>query len=88
MKLFESPVVLGVLREYYQRTEEAMKYRNETGLLWPDDLDVDLEADDGLCDCCPRCGGLGYVMTCVVGVGADECIHGDGEDPCPVCYGD
>lgn len=39
---------------------------------------------------CYRCGGKGYIVTCIDDLcrGQDECIHGDGEHPCPVCCGE
>lgn len=38
---------------------------------------------------CYRCGGKGYIVTCIDDLcrGQDECIHGDGEQPCPACCG-
>ncbi len=49
------------------------------------------------CDCggsgfvvCHRCHGEGFILTCIDDIcrGAGECMHGDGEDVCPVCNGD
>lgn len=39
---------------------------------------------------CPECGGTGFIVSCCddLCVGAGECMHGDGEDPCPVCHGE
>lgn len=39
---------------------------------------------------CYRCGGKGYIVTCIDDLcrGQDECIHGDGEQPCPACCGE
>ncbi len=39
---------------------------------------------------CPECGGKGIVMDCFddVCVGMGECIHGDGDEVCPVCHGE
>lgn len=39
---------------------------------------------------CPECGGTGVRMSCFddICVGSGFCIHGDGEDICPVCDGD
>lgn len=36
---------------------------------------------------CNRCGGEGYVIVCPDDIcrGAGECMHGDGEVPCPEC---
>lgn len=41
--------------------------------------------DDG----CYQCGGAGYIVTCIDDLcrGSGECIHGDGEQPCPACCG-
>jgi hypothetical protein len=46
----------------------------------PDDFD-DYEGSDG----CYICGGAGFVVTCIDDMcrGAGECMHGDGESPCP-----
>lgn len=43
------------------------------------------EDDEG----CWWCGGRGYVVTCIDDLcrNAEECIHGDGEAPCPECRG-
>lgn len=39
---------------------------------------------------CSRCGGSGVILTCIDDLcrGAGECMHGDGEAPCPVCSPD
>lgn len=39
---------------------------------------------------CYVCGGKGYIVTCIDDLcrGADECMHGDGEQPCPACCGE
>ena len=44
-------------------------------------------SDDDCDDGCYRCGGKGYIVICIDDLcrGADECMHGDGEVPCPVC---
>jgi len=38
---------------------------------------------------CYECGGEGFIITCVDDLchGAGYCMHGDGEDVCPVCHG-
>jgi hypothetical protein len=48
----------------------------------------DYDEDEG-CERCERCGGKGYIVTCIDDMcrGADECMHGDGEMPCPSCGG-
>lgn len=39
---------------------------------------------------CGRCFGEGRIITCIDDLcrGAGECMHGDGEVPCPDCDGD
>ncbi len=39
---------------------------------------------------CPECDGYGIIITCFddICVGSHHCIHGDGEEMCPVCFGD
>jgi hypothetical protein len=39
---------------------------------------------------CWKCSGDGFIIVCIDDVcrGAGECMHGDGEDICPVCNGD
>lgn len=39
---------------------------------------------------CPNCDGEGTIITCCddLCVGGHHCIHGDGEEMCPECYGD
>lgn len=39
---------------------------------------------------CYYCGGRGYMIVCCDDLcrSADECMHGDGEDNCPVCNRD
>lgn len=39
---------------------------------------------------CYNCGGSGYIITCIDDLcrAADECMHGDGEEPCPICHGE
>jgi hypothetical protein len=39
---------------------------------------------------CPECNGNGYAITCCDDMcnGLGYCIHGDGEEMCPVCLGD
>lgn len=39
---------------------------------------------------CYHCGGRGFVIVCIDDLcrGADECMHGDGEEDCPVCNKD
>jgi hypothetical protein len=36
---------------------------------------------------CNTCGGVGYIIVCIDDMcrGAGECMHGDGEIPCPDC---
>ena len=38
---------------------------------------------------CPDCDGAGWIVTCIDDMcrGSGECIHGDGEDMCRMCYG-
>jgi len=47
----------------------------------PDWMDCD--------DTCQRCGGDGFVVTCIDDMchGQDYCVHGDGEATCPACGG-
>lgn len=47
------------------------------------------EADDPY-PTCWKCGGEGFVVVCIDDMcrGAGECMHGDGEQICPVCKGD
>ena len=56
------------------------------------DFDEDeIDDDDGyFCDGCNTCGGEGFIVTCIDDMcrGCGECMHGDGEVPCPHCYGD
>lgn len=42
--------------------------------------------DDGYCE---LCGGEGVIITCCddICVGSGHCIHGDGEEMCPKCFG-
>jgi hypothetical protein len=49
------------------------------------DDEFDPDGFDG--DGCYLCGGKGYIVTCIDDIcrGQDQCIHGDGEDPCPNC---
>lgn len=46
--------------------------------------------DDGDIGGCNTCGGAGYIVVCIDDMcrGAGECMHGDGEIPCPDCGGD
>lgn len=52
------------------------------------DFDED-EYDDDYLDGCNTCGGRGWLIVCVDDMcqGAGECMHGDGEIPCPDCDG-
>lgn len=45
----------------------------------------DIYASEG----CQRCGGAGYIVTCIDDMcrGCGECMHGDGETACPDCGG-
>jgi hypothetical protein len=54
-----------------------------------DDEDYDGEDYDSF-GCCNTCGGAGYIVVCIDDMcrGAGECMHGDGEVPCPECGGD
>ena len=38
---------------------------------------------------CPRCNGAGTIIICIDDIcqNTGECIHGDGEIPCPLCHG-
>ena len=38
---------------------------------------------------CNTCGGEGFIVVCIDDMcrGAGECMHGDGEIPCPECGG-
>lgn len=49
----------------------------------------DLEDDEDF-DSCHRCGGSGWIITCIDDLchGSGECIHGDGDTPCPACNSD
>lgn len=55
------------------------------------DFDEDELDDDSPDDSygCQRCGGEGFIVVCIDDLcrGAGECIHGDGEAPCPDCGG-
>lgn len=39
---------------------------------------------------CWKCGGEGFIVVCVDDMcrGSGHCIHGDGEEACPVCLDD
>lgn len=39
---------------------------------------------------CNTCGGEGVIVVCIDDMcrGAGECMHGDGEIPCPDCGGE
>lgn len=41
-------------------------------------------------DGCNTCGGAGFIVVCIDDMcrGCGECIHGDGEIPCPECGGE
>ena len=51
-----------------------------------EDYEYDYADDFG----CQTCGGAGFIMVCIDDMcrGAGECMHGDGEIPCPECCGD
>lgn len=53
-----------------------------------DELDDD-PGDYFYADGCQRCGGEGIIVVCIDDMcqGAGECMHGDGEAPCPDCGG-
>jgi len=55
-----------------------------------DEDEIDDDDFDGSAGCCNTCGGAGYVVVCIDDMcrGAGECMHGDGEIPCPDCDGD
>lgn len=36
---------------------------------------------------CDRCWGEGEISVCCDDLCQEECIHGDGMDTCPACYG-
>lgn len=59
------------------------------GLIVPDAPIVDhsWDCDDGDGDGCYLCGGSGSIVTCIDDMcrNAGECMHGDGEAPCPNC---
>lgn len=42
------------------------------------------------CGGCNTCGGEGFIVVCIDDMcrGAGECMHGDGEIPCPDCGGE
>lgn len=50
-----------------------------------DEYDDEYPYDDG----CMTCGGEGFIVVCIDDMcrGAGECMHGDGEIPCPTCGG-
>jgi hypothetical protein len=54
-----------------------------------DDYDYDHDDYDGDSGGCNTCGGEGFIVTCIDDMcrGAGECMHGDGETPCPDCDG-
>jgi len=54
----------------------------ETRGLVAREFDDDYEGDGGGCYIC---GGAGFIVTCIDDMcrGAGECMHGDGESPCP-----
>jgi hypothetical protein len=39
---------------------------------------------------CNRCSGEGWIITCWddMCIGTGHCIHGDGEEICPDCFGE
>jgi hypothetical protein len=39
---------------------------------------------------CNTCNGEGFIVVCIDDMcrGAGECMHGDGEIPCPDCGGE
>lgn len=49
----------------------------------------DCAAEQGDDNGCYRCGGEGFIITCIDDMcrGAGECMHGDGESVCPACNG-
>jgi hypothetical protein len=49
--------------------------------------DEDYDRDARFCGPCLRCGGDGTIIICPDDMcrGAGECMHGDGEIPCPEC---
>jgi hypothetical protein len=53
---------------------------------WDDQDDPCGYGDGGGCN---TCGGEGFIVVCVDDMcrGAGECMHGDGEAPCPDCGG-
>ena len=50
----------------------------------PDDFDNEDYGDKCGCE---TCGGQGWIVVCIDDMcrGAGECMHGDGEIPCPDC---
>jgi hypothetical protein len=53
-----------------------------------EDEDPDFEPD--YANGCNTCMGTGFIVVCIDDMcrGAGECMHGDGEIPCPECHGD
>lgn len=53
------------------------------------DFDEDEYDDDSYVGGCNTCGGEGFIVVCIDDMcrGAGECMHGDGEIPCPDCGG-
>lgn len=52
---------------------------------WENDHDDEYDGDG-----CYLCGGAGFIITCIDDMchGTGSCMHGDGEDDCPVCNQD
>lgn len=66
--------------------EDAVRRVEEQFAEW----DQHHEADDGDWPGgggCNTCGDVGWIVTCIDDMcqGAGECMHGDGEEPCPDC---
>lgn len=53
---------------------------------WEEDDDYYSDGNDG----CNTCMGAGFIVVCIDDMcrGAGECMHGDGEIPCPDCGGE
>lgn len=57
---------------------------------WLHDPDYGHDPDEDFYGGCNTCGGEGFVVVCIDDLcrGAGECMHGDGEAPCPECGGE
>ena len=74
-------------REFCEVCDKHREHASHRAITLVSDRPGDYYDDYGDKSGCETCGGEGWLVVCIDDMcrGAGECMHGDGEIPCPDC---